>query len=295
MNYTVYKHVFPNNKIYIGITYQKPEKRWLSGYRYRGTFVGNAIKKYGWENVKHEILYENLTKEQAEQKEIELIAQYKSNNMKFGYNISNGGNHRGKVAEETKQKISQKNRNHKVSEEARRKISQKSKAMWANPEFRKNHLGKTIGIKGKPSWNKGIPQSEEARQKNREKHLGRSAYWNKGKPMPLELKEKLRAINKGRIPWNKGMKNQYKVKDTSNMIKNCHKSKKVICLETGKIYLSGRQCALDMNVDRSSVTRVCNNQLSHSKGFHFKWLDDYSQCTRDNNKLELQVANAILG
>ena len=31
MNYTVYKHISPSGKIYVGITKQKPEYRWNNG------------------------------------------------------------------------------------------------------------------------------------------------------------------------------------------------------------------------------------------------------------------------
>ena len=33
-NYTVYMHLFPNNKKYIGITSKKPKQRWESGTGY---------------------------------------------------------------------------------------------------------------------------------------------------------------------------------------------------------------------------------------------------------------------
>lgn len=106
-DYKVYVHKFPNNKVYIGITLQKPEYRWGKGNKYKGNkYITNAIQKYGWDNIKHEILYEHLTKEEAEQKEIELIAQYKSNQREFGYNIENGGNHNGKHSKETLLKMS---------------------------------------------------------------------------------------------------------------------------------------------------------------------------------------------
>lgn len=107
MSYFVYKHTFPNGKIYIGITNQKPEKRWGKGNGYRRQpYIYNAIKKYGWLNIKHEILYSGLSKEEAENKETELIAKYKSNQNAFGYNIANGGNSTGTVSEKTKEKIS---------------------------------------------------------------------------------------------------------------------------------------------------------------------------------------------
>lgn len=83
-----------NNKVYIGITSQKPETRWgRDGKKYKENqpVFYNAIQKYGWDNFKHEILFEDLTKEEAEQKEIELIAKHKSNDINFGYNMSTGG------------------------------------------------------------------------------------------------------------------------------------------------------------------------------------------------------------
>lgn len=92
MNYTVYMHITPNNKVYIGITKQEPKKRWNSGYGYiQNKYFFNAILKYGWNNINHIILYTHLTKEEAEEKEIECIAFYKSNQREYGYNIENGG------------------------------------------------------------------------------------------------------------------------------------------------------------------------------------------------------------
>ena len=60
--YIVYKHTTPNNKIYIGITKHDPKYRWLNngrGYKEQSTFF-NAILKYGWINIKHEILYNDI-------------------------------------------------------------------------------------------------------------------------------------------------------------------------------------------------------------------------------------------
>lgn len=121
--YCVYKHIVPNGKVYIGITRRKPEKRWGSkGINYRNQVFYRAIKKYGWDNIFHEILYNNLTKEEAEQKEIELIAMYQSNNMNFGYNIDNGGSCIDSFSEEHKRKISDSKKGKHPSEETKRKI-----------------------------------------------------------------------------------------------------------------------------------------------------------------------------
>lgn len=120
-NYTVYKHTFPNGKVYIGITMTDPKKRWGGGSGYRKQpKIYNAILYYGWKNVKHDILYTGLSKEEAEATEIRLIAQY--NSTKNGYNIENGGNTVGTHSEETKRKIGEGNRKKKkpCSEERKR-------------------------------------------------------------------------------------------------------------------------------------------------------------------------------
>lgn len=107
-DYCVYKHVCPNGKIYIGVTGMKPEQRWKNGNGYKtNQYFNRAILKYGWNNFKHEILFKGLTREEAEKKEIELIAYYKSNQKEFGYNIQNGGSFAGKHSEETKRKMSE--------------------------------------------------------------------------------------------------------------------------------------------------------------------------------------------
>lgn len=126
--YSVYVHVFPNNKKYIGITMRKPKYRWNNGKAYyHNQFMVRAIKKYGWENIEHKILYEHLTKEEAEQKEIELIKHYKTNDKKYGYNIENGGNHQGKMSETTKKLLSIAHKGKTIPKETRIKIKQTMK------------------------------------------------------------------------------------------------------------------------------------------------------------------------
>lgn len=102
--YTVYKHINKiNNKVYIGITCQIPRKRWRNGKGYiHCVRFYNAIQKYGWGNFEHEIVLCNLTKEQAEMFEVEMIKYYKTTDRKFGYNIENGGSLRKEISEETR-------------------------------------------------------------------------------------------------------------------------------------------------------------------------------------------------
>lgn len=133
--YSVYMHTCPNCKVYIGITSQEPKTRWANGRGYTQSLIRNAIKKYGWENIKHEVLFEGLTKEQAEQKEIELIAQYKSNQREYGYNIAKGGytNCGFSMSEDWKEKISQAHKGKKFTEDHKQKISLAKKGKTHKP------------------------------------------------------------------------------------------------------------------------------------------------------------------
>lgn len=162
-SYSVYIHETPSKKYYIGITSQKNiNRRWQNGKGYRSQVLFyRAIQKYGWENIKHEILLTGLSKEDAEKAEIKLIAKYKSTNPKHGYNCENGGNCVGTHSEETKKKISEA----QIGE--------------------KNHMY------GKHSWSYGKKMSKEFCEKNRLSHLGKPAP-NKGIPMTEEQKAKLK-------------------------------------------------------------------------------------------------------
>lgn len=130
--YFVYKHTTPSGNVYIGITCQRLSQRWANGKGYKcQKLFARSIDKYGWDNIRHEVLFEGLTKEQAEQKEIELIAEYKSKSISL--NAANGGQVAGgwHQTDDVRQKLSkihmgknnsQYGRHH--SDEHRQKISQ---------------------------------------------------------------------------------------------------------------------------------------------------------------------------
>jgi hypothetical protein len=108
-NYTVYVHVSPSKKVYVGITGIKPEYRWDNGRGYKKQVFYNAIQKYGWNNIQHIIVAENLSLDEANALERELISKYNSTNPLFGYNVDNGGNNLGSKSEDHKRKIRESN------------------------------------------------------------------------------------------------------------------------------------------------------------------------------------------
>lgn len=135
--YQLYMHITPNNKKYIGITKLKLNARWKNGEGYKSNVLFyRAINKYGWNNIKHIVLLSNLTKEEAETKEIEYIAKYKSNNNKYGYNIENGGKTIGTISEITKEKLRKAHLNKKQSNETKEKHRQAALKLWQDNSFR---------------------------------------------------------------------------------------------------------------------------------------------------------------
>lgn len=174
--YTVYQHKNKiNGKVYIGITSQKPEQRWGSqGCNYKSSpHFYSAIQKYGWDNFEHNILFTDLTKEQACLKEQELIKEYNSTNREFGYNSTSGGDI-FTMNEETKQKMSQamiRNQNslgHPCSEEKKEKISNAQKGR----KFTEEHKQKL----SEAAKNRHVPCSEEKKQILKEKSHKKSVY-----------------------------------------------------------------------------------------------------------------------
>lgn len=134
-NWTVYKHISPSNKVYIGITSIKPELRWSNGRGYKSNiYFNNAIKKYGWSNFEHIILFSNLSEIEAKTIEIQQISFYKSKGI--AYNISAGGDGNSKeVSKETREKISKASKGRKSYERDQFWRQRQSTFMKNNPIF----------------------------------------------------------------------------------------------------------------------------------------------------------------
>ena len=132
--YKIYCHTSPDNKRYVGISLN-PEKRWARGEGYKKNYQFYPdIQKYGWDNFKHEILYENLSIEEAKVKEQELIKEWNLMNPAYGYNLTEGGDgsfseySRYLMSKSRKGNINSKNQIHTL--ENRRQISKSLKQYY---------------------------------------------------------------------------------------------------------------------------------------------------------------------
>ena len=90
---------------------------------------GQAIQQYGWSNFVYSVLEDNLTKEQAEDREKYWISELDTI-FPNGYNLQSGGKRNCNHNEETRKRISISNRAHSE------KKSQKLKQLWNSTNLR---------------------------------------------------------------------------------------------------------------------------------------------------------------
>ena len=161
----LYIHTSPSNKAYIGITTDY-KHRWNNngvGYlhknkngKYQQPAFANAILKYGWNNFQHNIIKDNLTKEEAFYYEKLFIQLYLTTNSEYGYNLSIGGDaiflgrHH---TQETKDLISK-----KLIEQG---VNKGEKNYW---------YGKTPLNKGKKTPIEFVEKANKTRKENFEKY-----------------------------------------------------------------------------------------------------------------------------
>lgn len=208
-NFLIYKHTSPSGKSYIGQTnnYNKRIKR----HFYEGcTALYNAIKKYGWDNLKHEILRDNLTLEEANYWEKFYI---KTHNTLYpnGYNLRTGGDN-SLHSDYSKKKMSEKKKNKVYSSETRMKMSESSKGIRHTEESKnkisKANKGKIISDeqrKNTSDFMKNRMLNPEIRKQLSNKLMGhkrtpesieKSRIGNLGRKMSDDNKQKLIAANK---------------------------------------------------------------------------------------------------
>ena len=146
----VYVHINKiNGKRYVGITSQKVEYRWDYGNGYKNNkYFTAAIQKYGWDNFEHIVLYNNLCKQDAVEKEIELIAKWNTKDRRFGYNLTDGGEgiHGYDPPEELRKLWSDLRRGTKRSAETKARMSLSSS--FRRPEIQQKSIESAYTLDG---------------------------------------------------------------------------------------------------------------------------------------------------
>ena len=240
--YCVYIHTSPSNKNYVGITSQEPKKRWRNGSGYRHSPVFNlAIKKYGWKNFCHDVVAVGLSKEEAERLEVKLIAELKSNNCKYGYNVESGGNLAGKHSEETKRKISNTLKGHAVSLETREKL-------------RISHIGK-----------KGFTPSAEHLEKIKE--ANRKREWTEETRMRLSISHKCKRLS---------LKTRRLISENRRGIPNISLRKPIAKFDKNGVEID-RFCSITIaeektGISKSNISNVLKNKRKTAGGYYWQYI-----------------------
>lgn len=229
--YSVYMHVLPNGKRYIGMTRQEPSKRWHNGLGYRGkkSFYDDIVL-YGWDNIQHIIVESGLDLESASAKEKELISQYHTQDKDFGYNTKEGGQTFGEHSDEfirelhlrmsgnkycVGRKITQKHIEAMIkgrnahgrkrikgvfhhTEETKNLLSEKAKARWQDGEYRKRTMNARPSMCGENNPMYGKKHSAETKHKIALAATGRKASDETKKKLSEASTRKRRVIQYGK-------------------------------------------------------------------------------------------------
>ena len=161
-----------NNKVYIGQSVNlkhrlNEHKRNLRSGIHINKHLQKAFNKYGEKEFAFDVLEvlqeEEYNKEKLDLLEIEYISKFESNNRNKGFNIENGGNGIGKIAEETKKKLS---------------VAMKGNHNNADAWLGKHHSEETKKLiskrlKGKPSHWKGKKQNAKHTEKRISHQFGK--------------------------------------------------------------------------------------------------------------------------
>ena len=241
-NYKLYVHISPSNKRYYGITRQKNVKtRWKNGKGYKNNkYFGRSIEKYGWNNIKHIVLFNDLTETEAKLLEQCYIALYDTTDPNKGYNITLGGEGALGIS---------------PSEETRQKLSIAGKIAWNNEERKHNmseaHKGKPISEEHKRiliKSRKGKHHTEEAKRKMSENHANVSGRNNPSAKSII-------CITTGLLFFTIKEASEYYNIDNSGIAKCC-KGKIKYC---GKLSNGTKLVWRYVNYKHNKIYRVVNN------------------------------------
>lgn len=217
----VYKTInLINNKIYVGQAYSRKYK---TNYLGSGKYIKRAIKKYGRDNFKRELIEWCDCQTQLNEREIYWIAKLDSRNQKVGYNITIGGEgNKGlwdkksdeekeaykKIASDRFKKMWVDHRDMMLEnalkfnprrwskEGEKEKHIQKNKERWGDNEYKKQTAAKIKEVR--------LNFSPEKKKDIYNKFKATIVNWSDQKKQ--ERSERLSKLHKGKTPWSKGLR-----------------------------------------------------------------------------------------
>lgn len=260
-DYFVYVHTTPSKKHYVGITCQPPVKRWGHGKNYKNNeHFYNAIQKYGWDNISHEVVAEGLSKEDASLLEMALIEKYNSHDPRFGYNLTTGGEH----YEFSPNVITRLKKPKKISEAERAKMRERGRLSWS--KNLKDQKLSPEAISKMAASKRGRKMSAEGKANL---SISMHAHWEQAGGFSDEHREKLSIALKGRTYSKETLE---RMKASKQPDKN-PRSRAVLQIQDNEVvarYPSARDAMRKTGVHYTSIVRVCNGTRGKTAG-GFSW------------------------
>ena len=278
-NYKIYAHINKmNGKVYIGQTCMKnPNYRWRSGKGYSETsHFGKAIKKYGWDNFEHIIIFDHLSLEIANIIEEELIKKFKTQDPLFGYNVMFGGNNK-KHTDKTKEKLRKISTGKKYTTERKEKMSKIVKLQWESGVRTKHKMTQRQLDAYAKKRGKAVYQYDKDT-------LELIAIYPSQKEAERQTGISQRSI--GRVCLNPDGLNQsaggfvWRFENDLPNYRNSSQKKVVLkCdLQTNQIlerYECSNDAAKSVGVNRRNIVRCCQGKQKTSAGFKWYFEKDY--------------------
>lgn len=223
-DYCVYCHITPANRKYVGISCD-PKKRWNEGRGYSKNYIFyRAIKKYGWGNIKHIILYDGISLEEAKEIEANLISEWHLTDRKYGYNLSST---KDGLCEESRKLMSLARQGNNyckgrvLADDSKQKISNSLKLYFSAPENR-SQLHRPHSEETKEKLRNRV-FSEETKQKMKDNHYDCRGVNNPSAKPIRQLSMSGEVIRE--FDYAKLAADEYKI-DLSSIIKCCRGKKK---------------------------------------------------------------------
>lgn len=233
------------------MTKQTVENRWKNGLGYASSpHFWNAIQKYGWDNIEHEVLFSNLTCNEACSKEKELIEFYNSIDRRFGYNEKTGGEAGASY-----------------NELARKKISESLKSYYAN------HPEKVAEISARVT---GFKHSEEAKAKMSAAKKGRTFT------QTPEWKKHIGEANRRKMQLDREL-----YEKNANRLRELGKQNSIpvvqVDIDGNDIarYESATEAQRNTGAKNCNIIMCCQGKRKTANGYKWRFANDYS-CARES-------------
>lgn len=272
----IYKHTFPNGKIYIGLSKQTQIDRFRNGLGYElCPIMFHAIQKYGWKNVITTIVEDNISSlELAQERErfwIQYYNSYINAENSNGYNATLGGEGTNlynweEILSDWKLGLSCKELTNKygIHKDTIRHILN---AFNISQEERKEHKSEALKRNQRvydrnviiQLWNKGLTHAEIMKQIGCSKDVVIRTLNENNISLEERRSRGKEILNKNPKGYNRKSVCQYTLDDeyiqTFSSIKEAN-------------------IAVGLAENSTNITNVCKGRRKSAGGYHWQYLDD---------------------